>query len=72
MTLASMFVVTFIPIPSKAFGRTSSAGIKSTHAAVSKKHVQKYVDKFVVRYNNRHEPAEMFNRVLKQISKPKA
>lgn len=45
-------------------------GIKSTHASVSKKHIQKYVDEFVFRYNNRDEPAEMFNRVLKQISKP--
>ena len=45
-------------------------GIKSTHASVSKKHIQKYVDEFVFRYNNRDEPAEMFNRVLAQISKP--
>ena len=46
-------------------------GIKSTHVSVSKKHIQKYVDEFVFRYNNRDEPAEMFNRVLAQISKPK-
>lgn len=45
-------------------------GIKSTHASVSKKHIQKYVDEFVFRYNNRDEPADMFNRVLAQISKP--
>ncbi len=45
-------------------------GIKSTHASVSKKHMQKYVDEFVFRYNNRDQPADMFNRVLAQISKP--
>jgi hypothetical protein len=37
---------------------------------VSKKHIQKHVDEFVFRYNNRDEPAEMFNRVLAQISNP--
>lgn len=47
-------------------------GIKSTHASVSKKHIQKYVDEFVFRYNNRDQPAEMFQRVLAQISKPKS
>jgi transposase len=47
-------------------------GIKSTHASVSKKHMQKYVDEFVFRYNNRDQPAEMFQRVLAQISKPTA
>ncbi len=46
-------------------------GIKSTHASVSKKHIQKYVDEFVFRYNNRDQPADMFNRVLAQISKPR-
>jgi transposase-like protein len=45
-------------------------GIKSTHASVSRKHLQKYVDEFAFRYNNRDEPAEMFGRVLAQISKP--
>jgi len=29
-----------------------------------------YVDEFVFRYNNRKEPAEMFQRMLKQISQP--
>jgi transposase len=45
------------------------AGIRSTHIHVSAQHMQKYVDEFACRYNNRHEPAEMFQRVLAQISK---
>lgn len=44
-------------------------GIKSTHAAVSRKHLQKYVDEFAFRYNNRQVPSEMFNRMLSQIAK---
>jgi transposase-like protein len=43
-------------------------GIKSTHVSVSKKHMQRYVNEFGYRYNNRHAPAEMFNRMLAQIS----
>jgi transposase len=43
-------------------------GIKSTHASVSKQHLQRYVDEFSFRYNNRHDPSEMFARLLKQIS----
>jgi transposase-like protein len=45
-------------------------GIQSTHVAVSKQHLQKYVNEFAFRYNNRSEPAEMFHRMLKQISNP--
>ena len=45
-------------------------GIKSTHASVSRKHLQKYVDEFAFRYNNRQAPAEMFKRMLAQISHP--
>jgi transposase-like protein len=44
-------------------------GIKSTHASVSKKHLQKYVDEFAFRFNNREAPAEMFQRLLRQVSK---
>jgi transposase-like protein len=44
-------------------------GISSTHIHVSKQHMQKYVNEFAYRYNNRHEPAEMFRRMLAQISK---
>lgn len=45
-------------------------GISSTHVSVSKHHLQKYVDEFSFRYNNRKEPAEMFARMLAQVSKP--
>lgn len=44
-------------------------GISSTHVAVSKKHLQRYVDEFAFRYNNRQAPAEMFARMLAQVSK---
>ncbi len=43
-------------------------GISSTHVSVSKKHLQRYVDEFAFRYNNREAPADMFHRILKQIS----
>lgn len=42
-------------------------GIRSTHVAVSKKHLQKYVDEFAWRYNNRHNPAEMFDRLISSV-----
>ncbi len=45
-------------------------GLVSTHVAVSRKHLQKYVDEFAFRYNNREAPAQMFHRMLAQISKP--
>lgn len=45
-------------------------GIKSTHAAVSPKHLNKYVAEFSFRYNNRKEPGAMFQIMLGQISKP--
>ena len=35
---------------------------------MSKQHLQRYVDEFSFRFNNRDEPAEMFGRLLKQIS----
>lgn len=44
-------------------------GIKSTHVFVSKQHLQKYVDEFAFRYNNRDEPAAMFNRLVRQVSR---
>ena len=44
-------------------------GIKSTHASVSRKHLQKYVDEFSFRYNFRHEPAKMFQRLVGQVSR---
>lgn len=45
-------------------------GISSTHVSVSPQHLQKYVGEFSFRYNNREEPADMFRRMLAQISKP--
>jgi transposase-like protein len=45
-------------------------GIRSTHASVSPKHLQKYVDEFAFRFNNRDEPAQMFQRLLYQLSNP--
>ena len=42
-------------------------GIRSTHVAVSKKHLQKYVDEFAWRFNNRHDPAAMFNRLISSV-----
>lgn len=38
--------------------------------SVSKKHMQKYVDEFVVRYNNREAPAQMFERLISAVSLP--
>jgi len=45
-------------------------GISSTHVSVSRKHLQKYVNEFAFRYNNRHAPADMFARMLAQVSNP--
>jgi transposase len=45
-------------------------GIKSTHASVSRKHLQKYVDEFAYRYNTRHDPGTMFAKMLAQVSNP--
>jgi len=44
-------------------------GIRSTHASVSRKHLQKYVNEFAFRYNNREAPADMFHRMLAQVVK---
>lgn len=43
-------------------------GIRSTHIHVSAEYLQKYVDEFSFRYNNRHEPYAMFNRLVRLIS----
>jgi hypothetical protein len=42
-------------------------GIKSTHASLSKQHLQRSVDTFSFRFNNRDEPTEVFGG-LKPIS----
>lgn len=44
-------------------------GISSTHVGVSHKHLQKYVEEFAFRFNNRHDPQDMFRRMLAQVSK---
>lgn len=44
-------------------------GIKSTHVAVSHHHLQKYVDEFAFRFNNRDNPADMFRRLVAQVSR---
>lgn len=44
-------------------------GIVSTHAHVSRKHLNKYVEEFSFRYNNRKDPAGMFETLLSHISK---
>lgn len=44
-------------------------GLKSTHVSVSKKHLQRYVDEFAFRYNNREAPAAMFQRLVRQVSR---
>lgn len=43
-------------------------GISSTHCGVSPGRLQAYVNEFAFRFNNRHEPAQMFQRMLKQVS----
>jgi transposase len=43
-------------------------GISSTHVSVSGKHLQKYVEEFSFRYNNRQTPEQMFARMLQQVS----
>lgn len=45
-------------------------GIRSTHASVSRKHLEKYVSEFAFRFNNREAPEAMFQRMLAQISRP--
>lgn len=45
-------------------------GISSTHVGVSQRHLQKYVNEFAFRFNNRKAPAAMFQRLLTQISLP--
>lgn len=43
-------------------------GIGSTHVSVSRKYLARYVNEFAFRYNNRYAPADMFHRMLTQIS----
>lgn len=43
--------------------------IRGTHVHVSRKHLQKYVDEFAFRYNNRAEPALMFDAALSSMKR---
>jgi transposase len=43
-------------------------GISSTHVSVSKQHLHRYVNEFAFRYNNRHAPAEMFERMIADLA----
>jgi hypothetical protein len=51
------------------FWKHLKCGIKSTHISVSKQHLQKYVDEFAFRFNNRDNPADMFRRLVAQVSR---
>lgn len=42
-------------------------GIRSTHIHVSGKHLQKYVDEFGFRYNNRQDPSKMFDHLIASL-----
>lgn len=43
-------------------------GISGTHVWVSGKHLQKYVDEFAFRYNQRDEVTPMFDRLLRNLT----
>lgn len=45
-------------------------GIRSTHVSVSAKHLQKYVGEFAFRFDNRKQPASMFESALSSMSQP--
>jgi transposase-like protein len=42
-------------------------GIRSTHASISRQHTNKYVGEFVFRFNNRHDSAGMFNKLISSL-----
>ena len=45
--------------------------IDSTHIAVSRKHLQKYLGEFEYRYNTRENPEKMFPELISSFSSPK-
>ena len=47
-------------------------GIASTHVGVSRQHLWKYVSEFAYRYNNRHAPEAMFNRLVVSFAQPRS
>jgi transposase len=42
--------------------------LRGTHIHVSRKHLQKYVDEAIFRYEHRHKPGEMFHALLAKIT----
>lgn len=44
--------------------------ISGTHVSVSRRHLQKYVDEFVFRYNQRANTTPMFERLLRNLVPP--
>lgn len=42
--------------------------IQSTHIQVSERHLSKYLGEFEYRWNMRHDPAEMFPRLLRRLA----
>jgi transposase len=51
----------------EGFWKHLKAGIISTHASVSEKHLQNYVDEFSFRYNNRKDSAGMSKKLLSAL-----
>ena len=43
-------------------------GLVSTHVSVSQQHLPKYIGEFSFRYNNRDDPAAMFDRLVRLVS----
>lgn len=44
-------------------------GISGTHVWVSRRHLQKYVDEFAFRYNQRSDAMPMFDRLLRNLTR---
>jgi len=51
----------------EGFWKHLKGGISSTHIHVSPQHLQKYVNEFSFRYNNRHDPAGMFKQLIDSL-----
>jgi transposase len=51
----------------EGFWKHLKNGIISTHASVSVKYLQQYVNEFSFRYNNRHDPAGMFRKLISSL-----
>jgi transposase len=53
----------------EGFWATVKGGLRGVYHSVSTEHLQAYLDEFVFRYNNRDNPAGMFNAFLGRIRK---